>query len=74
MFDKLPFSAHHASNFFFLRQVPFIVYNVPELDRAVEEWSDPARLTAALGDRLYRFGMAFRLFGMDKERLFVTLS
>ncbi|CAM9383704.1 unnamed protein product [Ectocarpus sp. 13 AM-2016] len=43
----------HKAQAYSLREVPFIVYNVPELDRAVQEWSNPAKLTAALGDHLY---------------------
>ncbi|CBJ25878.1 conserved unknown protein [Ectocarpus siliculosus] len=43
----------HKAQAYSLREVPFIVFNVPELDRAVQEWSNPAKLTAALGDHLY---------------------
>ncbi|CAM9511438.1 unnamed protein product [Ectocarpus sp. 4 AP-2014] len=43
----------HKARAYSLREVPFIFFNVPELDRAVQEWSNPAKLTAALGDPLY---------------------
>lgn len=37
-----------------IAQVPFIVYNVPDLDDAVREWSNPVRLAAALKGPRFR--------------------
>ncbi|CAN0382436.1 unnamed protein product, partial [Scytosiphon promiscuus] len=34
-------------------QVPFVVYNIPDLDKAVQEWSNPAKLAAALRGSRY---------------------
>lgn len=40
-------------------QVPYIVYNVPALDEAVAEWSDPVKLSDALGGSYFRYGSSF---------------
>eukprot|EP00903_Cladosiphon_okamuranus_P015105 g13972.t1 len=43
----------HKARAYALSEVPFVVNNVPELDRAVQEWSDPVKLAAALENHLY---------------------
>jgi hypothetical protein len=35
-------------------EVPFVVYNIPEVDNIVEKWNDPDYLSKLLGKKLYR--------------------
>ncbi|CAM9905205.1 unnamed protein product [Scytosiphon promiscuus] len=43
----------HKARAYSLSEVPFIVYNIPDLDKAVQEWSNPAKLAAALKGSRY---------------------